>query len=748
MRLSFNPIGNWYLVAFLVAVLVALLWLGPARERIARRRRQVLIGLRLAVIALVLLAMLRPTMVRVEMIRQSATLVLLADSSRSMEVADAAGKKTRWETELTALDDSLPVLRELAKRFEVKLFTFDDRTHPVDLKDAKLALGLRPTGHETAIGSALEDVLREEAGKRMAGVILLGDGAQRAIPPRDTAPQVPVRRLADLGCPLYTVPLGQSRGAGQVRDVAIEELLVPSSIYIKNQLNVTGQLHVEGFANQQVVAQLLVESPSGALEPVSAEKVQVQSNQRTPVELSYVPQSAGEFKVSLRTPPLPGELVTTNNEMSTFVTVNKGGLNVLYLEGVARVEQKFIRRALDPSPDIKLDILRLDARRKEVRPADLKERLRPGKYDVYILGDIDSLAFDEAELHLLAETVNRGAGLMLLGGAHAYGAGGYGRGPLADVLPIRIDRLERQNFGEAMRTDLHIPGPTQMVPTPLGLKQSFMQLGSAAQTASIWRELPPLADGANRFRELKPGALVLAESPDKVPLLVAKDYGVGRVLAFAGDSTWRWWMKGFQTAHRRFWRQTVLWLARKDETAEGRVWVALDRRRFAPGEKVEFRAGAQAPDGTPLDDALFTAEVLMPGKGQGVARLERGAHETRGVFLDAQASGDYLIRVQATQAGKILGTGQARFLVYEQDRELENPAADRGLMESLAKMTGGRAIAPEKLPQLLASILESAHQFDVETQVRRTLWDTWPFFLAFVALLAIEWFLRKRWGLV
>ena len=57
-------------------------------------------------------------------------------------------------------------------------------------------------------------------------------------------------------------------------------------------------------------------------------------------------------------------MVTTNNEMSTFVTVLKGGLNVLYMRGPVRVEQKFIRRSLDPSPDIKVDYVRVDSRRQ------------------------------------------------------------------------------------------------------------------------------------------------------------------------------------------------------------------------------------------------------------------------------------------------------------------------------------------------------------------------------------------------
>jgi hypothetical protein len=72
-------------------------------------------------------------------------------------------------------------------------------------------------------------------------------------------------------------------------------------------------------------------------------------------------------------------------------------------------------------------------------------------------------------------------------------------------------------------------------------------------------------------------------------------------------------------------------------------------------------------------------------------------------------------------------------------------------MAQLARMTadsGGRALAPEELPQLLAELADRQPEVKQEVLQRVTYWDTWPFFLLFVALLGIEWYLRKRWGLV
>ena len=50
-----------------------------------------------------------------------------------------------------------------------------------------------------------------------------------------------------------------------------------------------------------------------------------------------------------------------------------------------------------------------------------------------------------------------------------------------------------------------------------------------------------------------------------------------------------------ESAFKRFWRQIVLWLAKKDQAQEGSVWIRLAERRLAPSQRVEFSVGANSP---------------------------------------------------------------------------------------------------------------------------------------------------------
>lgn len=749
-HLSLYPVFDSYLLVAIVAVaLVGLMWFGPSREKVGLGRRVTLALLRLIVIVLVVLAMLRPTLIYTQTKKQAATVVVLADQSRSMTVPDAVGNKTRWDALRGTINDAAPAFAALQQDFELKAYTFDDGIHEASAKAGQIELPEKPEGQQTAIGSAIEDVLRREAGKRLLGVVLLSDGAQRALAPHDLPPQTAAARLKHLGYPMFTFPFGQSRGLGEAKDISVGDLIVNPSVFVKNELAIRGQIRVDGYVNKDIPVRVLFETSPGKMEVVAQDTIKATSDgQVISVLLKYVPQTPGECRVMLEAAEQPGELATTNNRLSTFVQVLKGGLSVLYMEGALRVEQKFIRRALDSSPDIKVDYVRVDPSDPKTRPADLIDRFKPGRYDVYMLGDIDATAFKGDELVELAKCVSRGAGLIMLGGFQSFGAGGYGATPLAKLLPVGMDRLERQQPDEPLRTDLHWPGPLEMRPSAIGAMHFAMMLaGSPKDNAAAWAKLPPL-EGANKFHDLAPGAVVLAAAgPDK-PLLVAHQYGDGRVIAFAADSTWRWWMRGYESAFKRFWRQITLWLARKDQTQEGNVWIRLAQRRFAPSQRVECSVGANGPAGEPIADAEYKAEVVMPDGARRPLPLARQDEQMTASFRDTLTAGDYAIEVSAALKGKALGSTRARFLVSQQDLELDNASADTPTMESLAAMTGGESLAPEQLPELIKRLTENTESLDVEQETKKTFWDTWAFFLTLVGLLGVEWYLRKRWGLV
>jgi uncharacterized membrane protein len=758
-NLSLHPVVSYPVVVAVAIVLLALVWVGPGHVHLSPLRRGVLALLRVLVVLLAVVAMLRPTIEYVETKPLQASLVLLLDSSRSMQVQDSIGDLSRWEAVKSLLAEAGNDLAGLDESWDVKAYRFGAETDRVSIRDGQLELPERAEGEQSAIGAALEDVLDREASERVLALMLLSDGAQRAVAPLDLPPQTAARRLTAENIPLYTFTFGKSGGSERA-DLAIEDLVTNETIFADAPTEVRGQLRAQGYANQTVRVQLLWESADG-MEVVDTVQVTTGAEgQVSPVVLRHTPRTPGEYKVTLRIEPREGELVTTNNEASTFVTVRKGGINVLYLVGATRIgggpglEQRFVRAALSQSPDIVLQRRVLNYQPPQV---DLQDVLKQDELDVVILDDVDAQALDEASWQTLANRVREGVGLMMIGGYHSFGPGGFRDNPLADVLPIDIGPAQRQNFGETVRQDVHLSGPLTIRPTdPIGRRHPILQIAGEGPSSSpsTWSELPPL-DGANLIArgELKPNALVLAEVDDAQghPLLIAGQSGTGRVLAFAGDSTWRWQMEGFSDAHRRFWRQCVLWLAKKDEETDGRVWIRLAGRRAMRGSRVDFSVGAEDAQREPIPSARFDVDVQMPDGTTVDLRPTRSGDAWAAIFRDTSVPGDYRIAVTARDGSEELGTAEARFLVPDQDIELDRPAAEPSLMAQLAQMTasaGGQALAAEELPDLLQRLAAQPPELKEEVVDKITYWDTWPFFMLFVGLIVLEWYLRKRWGLV
>ena len=752
---DYDPIvDSRVLVGIIALVLVAITIIAPTFRPISVTQKTILSALRLGVVALLVVFMLRPTCVSIENTKQTAVLLMLIDQSRSMTLPHSSDKETRWQAQSETLKENEAAFRDLAKDLEIKVYSYDSQLHPLEFKDGALKLPSAANGDSTDVGTPLYNAILDQRSSRLAGVIFMGDGVQTV---SGDSPRVEPWEVSDelvrLDQPLYTIAYGPSGNVEDARDLAVINLPDSYSAFVKNELLVNGTVQLRGFQNVEVPVEMIIEDASGKEEVVDTVRVTAtKANEQRDVSLSFTPQATGQYRLTLRAVPQQGETVVKNNELSAFLTVYGGGLRVLYLEGELRSEQKFLRRSLDASNDIELDFQWIDHRLRDRWPVELTRLFKDPQYDVFIIGDVDSRALyqagkNEENLKALVEAVEKGKGLLMMGGFHSFGPGRYGLTPLADVLPIEIGKFEGQDFKTPIRDDLHIQRKLQMLPTS---SHFLTRLAAEDENLRTWRDLPAL-DGANKFQDIKERSVILAESDDGVPLLVSAEYG-GRVLAFAGDSTWQWWMQGHDDKHRRFWRQAILWLAKRDDLSEDDVWIKLRQRRYDPGSQVEFTAGAKTGAGDVIRDAIFDASVILPDGSRKPISLTRTADEQAGRLDDTKLPGTYTVEVTASQNAKELGTAKAKFMVYDHDVELTIPEANHDLLARMANQTKGRPVAPEELGDLLREIKNQPLQLNIEIPKKWQLGDTWQdawlFFLGFVSLLTTEWVLRKKWGLV
>lgn len=759
-RFVLAPAWNWPVVVLIAIGLVTLVLLTyPPRVRhLASRTRRTLIGLRLAAALLLVFAMLRPEVQFSETDTKDAVLYILGDKSRSMTTPDGPGGKTRRETLVNMLDANKDRLEELAENLEVRYFDFDSELHPIELSDIKAGAD----GEWTALGFSLDALLKEtQNGKQVIGIVLWSDGAQRAVAPFDIAPQTAARRFSDLQVPIFPVPLGESDVTNSGFDIAVDDIAVDDFVFVRNSVPVDARITVAGAKGRKFSVQLLVEDRTGrtndqngdlvvaAATPGALPSVEItatKSIQTIPVSLAFVPELPGDYRIAVRVIPLAGELRTTNNQQETLVTVQKGGLSVKYYD-IARDEQMFIRE-INSSAKIQLDYQWVRggefASRNKIDQADFDK----DRYDVYIIGDVPANAFSTEDLKLLAKRVRAGAGLLTTGGVYSFGPGGYAGTPLEPLMPVLLNKRDVQGAGE-IASDLHIERDLQMVPTQAGLRHFVMRLTNG-DNQRAWKRLPPLRK-ANKLRKKNALVQILAVSEtDQVPLLFALDTERTRSLAFAADSTWLWWEE-FGDEHQRFWRQLIFWLARKEFDSDQPVWVRVTPRNFNQGMPVPIEFGVRDENGDTVSDVTFETRVIGPNGKEVKVGVRSSRDQSFSEFRETAEPGIYRVLVTATkQNGEVISGGATtRFLVDSRDPELDNPAADPALLQSLAQQTGGRVIPAEEFDAFLDQLIATGPPNLSLTRITRvTLWDNWWYLAVFVLTMSAEWFIRKRRGLV
>src|SRR5690606_30935590 len=148
---------------------------------------------------------------------------------------------TRRKALVNLLEETRPGFNHLREQVEILYFDFDEDLRPVEALKEEAA-----EGKQSAIGVALDAILRESQQARVSGVFFLSDFAQRTLPGKDIDPRTAARRLADRQIPIHTFPLGASGLTATALDVAVEDLQVDPFAFEKTTVPVTVRIPTVG----------------------------------------------------------------------------------------------------------------------------------------------------------------------------------------------------------------------------------------------------------------------------------------------------------------------------------------------------------------------------------------------------------------------------------------------------------------------------------------------------------------------
>src|SRR5438445_3601265 len=445
---SLSTLPGWVLV-LACAILCAAIWLSfrGIRAEPSALRRRVLIGLRIAAGALLLVLLLEPGVELRAESRVRARIALLLDTSRSMRFPAAPGGPSRAEQMLGWLKSRLPDLAALASRFQIDVYGFDKELQPQDPE--KLAAQVAQAdqlaqGASTDILGALSGAAAAGTGGRpLAGLVVASDGADNAELSEGMTPQASAE-LQKLNAPVFTLPVG----AQALKDLAIDKVVVDDFAFVRNQVTVEVTVSARGFSTTdvplvlkregQIVAQKIVRVGGGS--------------QRSEAKLSFVPDRTGKFAFQVAAPVYDGEALAQNNSRSFVLKVIRDRVRVVLVVGRPSWDVRFLRQLLKRDPNVDLIsffILRTpgDDTRSSQDELSLipfptqeifQEQLKT--FDLVIFQDFGNRPWYHLSQYLdgIAAYVRDGGALAVIGGEQVFSASDFEGTAIGDVLPARL----------------------------------------------------------------------------------------------------------------------------------------------------------------------------------------------------------------------------------------------------------------------------------------------------------------------
>jgi len=737
-----GPSGDLPSWAVVMACLLAATSFALLVVEMRRRERGglaiVLSGL-LAVAAL-LAAVLRPARISARESTVGARVVVLADASRSMALPGDGGRVRRQ-----ARDDALAQLARNPQGARLVVLGFGEGA-PAPLEDPSRGVDASSRAPHSDLGAAIR-ALAASPEERPAALVVVSDGrlddppeqASRAslralgeamrVPidtiatTRDAAPDASVRRVSAAGAAVAHVPLPLRVEVGCAGGLACDELAVTAR-----------ELRDDG--PPAVLASGVAHVKAG----------------KAALDMTITLERAGARIIEVAVTPPPGDSIPENDRRFVTFDVARERVRVLHVAGRPTDDVRALRQWLksDASVDVvAFFILRTPTDDVHATPNELALIPFPvdelftehlPSFDAIVLQDFDAQPYGlEKYLENIRRYVRHGGGLVMVGGPNSFVAGGYAGTPLADVLPIQLDRSPMATSADT--------SPFEPQWTPEG--RAAPLLGPLRDVIG-GDELPSMP-GANVLGDVRPGGVVLWTHPARttpggarMPVLAIGEEGDGRTIALGVDGAWELEFSrlGARTAgrgHGALWDGLLGWLMRDPRFEPAQIELTGGCTAGLPST---LRVRMPAAAGSAVGGGGVTLDVTRIDAARPPVHIERprpSEATTIELTLPPLEAGGYTARLHV--AG---GTATRHDFACEAGGdEWADSRPDPARLEALAEATGGTfAFASDagSLPLPKPTIVSAERHV---TPVA----PPWAWTLGATLLLGVHWTARRKSGL-
>ncbi|HEX3870448.1 MAG TPA: vWA domain-containing protein [Pirellulales bacterium] len=741
-----------------------------------------LVTLRTVALAGVLVVYLEPQWRNERDVVQNSRVVILVDSSLSMasDDHDATPSEPNRSQQVAGLLADGKLLGELRKTHEVAVFRFDDEVQGVasfdrlppnvanEAADEKKSnepridwsTKLAPDGPETRLGQALRQVINDERGSPLSGVVVFTDGQQNA---GSEASSV-VSLAREVGVPIYPVGIGSDKLPVNVR---ISDLVVPARAYPGDAFTVTGYVQAQGMPGKTVMVELMSRTAdAGGEGPARLERSEQVTlgagGEAVPVKFQITPDKPGRRTLILRLRAPSEDRNADDNQREASVEVVTHKTRVLLVAGGATREYQFLRNVLYRDKNVDVDVLLQTGNEGISQEADEllddfpSTREAMFAYDAVVAFDPDWRDLDATQVDLLNRWVGEQAGgLVVIAGPIYMDAWlqGPGLDKIRELYPVEFSRriavVDEGRYGSKTAAPLDF--------TRDGIEAQFLWLGDTASTSTeAWSDFKGVY-GFYDVRGPKLGATVYARfgqeragAGDAAPAyMVGQYFGSGQVFYLGSGEMWR--LRGERDGLFEAFYTKLIRHVSQGRLARGssRGLMMTEGDRFTPGNTVEVRAQLTNAHLEPLEQPKVAATVVGPDGALDPLELKADATRLgnyRGSFT-VRREGSYRIELLVPESKDVrLTAGPIQVTVP--DIERDHIQRNDAVLGELASQTGGRyfiglnAAMGGSGPSLVEQLRDASRTTTLAAAPDR-LWDNYWVLGVICGALSLEWLTRR-----
>lgn len=652
--------------------------------------KKVLFGLRFLAISILAFLLLSPLLRYVTRTVEKPVVILLQDNSASLNnTAKSKAQLSNWDAALRGLEE------KLSNEYEFRKYSFAE-----GLQDS---FSLNFQGKETDIAAAFNQLNTLYLNRNVGAVVVASDGIfNKGISP--------LYARNELNAPVFTVALGDT---AVQRDLLIQQVNHNQLAYLNNTFPVEVVVNARKLAGRK--ATLRIELNGKVLEQreINIDNAAYLSKS----EFRFKAEAAGIQRYRAVLSTVEGEYTQANNVRDFFIEVLDSRQKVLILADAPHPDVAAIRFSLQQNDNYEVETMMASTFRGTLKP-----------YSLVILHQLPSRNNAAANIFLEIEThstpvlfvVGQSTQLFDLNRYQNVIVSNNSRGGFNDVVPRFNKDFSLFTLSDELISSINTLEPLQIPNAALKLNPQASMLFSQ-RIGSVDTQYPMIAF-SNSIEQKK--------------------------AVIVGEGIWRWRMQSFaeQQSHGlfdAFLSRIVQYMSVRTERRNLRI---VTRNVFNENEPVTFEAEVY----NAAYELVNTPDVnltIINSKNQKYpytfSRTATAYRLNAGVF----PAGDYRYEASVSLGGKQY-TADGRFVVKPVVAELTQSTADHTLLRTWAERNGGKLLAPEAittLPDLLKARDDVKPVSHSETRLEELVKLRWIFFLL-VALLALEWFLRRRNG--